>query len=363
MAFGYYKSVTLDHTQCGATDSTNWPLAIALDGNVQAADADLKSVGNGGYVQSASGYDIRPYADSALTSPLAFELVFYDPTTGNLEMHVKIPTLSHTSDTVIYLAFGDSGLTTDGSSSSTWNSNFDLVMHMPNGSSLTLLDSTSNGRNGTNVNSVAAAAGQMDGGASFNGSNRVSLPAFAWGAPFVVSAWVKPSNTAQVSMFVSKKPGVSDEAVQFFMVNADLFGRAFDTGSGNFIGRSAPSVLTTAFQLIALAYDGGTTAAAIKLYRNGSQVDTTDSNGGSFSSFNDDATYASEIASQNSGGNILTGVEDEVRIIGAATSADWLLSDYNSQKASSTFIAWGARTATSPSSGTITSMLQLMGVG
>ena len=50
MAFAYYKSLTLASAQAGGSDSTDWPLTIALDGNVQAADADLKTVANGGFV-------------------------------------------------------------------------------------------------------------------------------------------------------------------------------------------------------------------------------------------------------------------------------------------------------------------------
>src|SRR6185436_5508529 len=134
MSFAYYKTATLDHTQAGVGNSTNWPLTINV------TDADFKTVGNGGFVQNANGYDIRPYSDSALTTPLTFELVNFNAATGALEMHVKIPTLSVSVDTVIYIAFGDSGISTDGSSSSTWDSNFKMIQHLPNGSSLSAND-------------------------------------------------------------------------------------------------------------------------------------------------------------------------------------------------------------------------------
>src|ERR1035437_6125962 len=101
MAFSWLKSLTLDHTQAGTADSTDWPLTIWV------TDADLKTVGNSGYVQNANGYDIRPYSGSGLSSALTFELVSYNASTGAVEMHVKVPTLSHTADTVIYLGFGD----------------------------------------------------------------------------------------------------------------------------------------------------------------------------------------------------------------------------------------------------------------
>jgi hypothetical protein len=46
VAYSFKRTITVDHTQVGGTDSTNFPLAVA------GTYADLKTVGNGGSVQN-----------------------------------------------------------------------------------------------------------------------------------------------------------------------------------------------------------------------------------------------------------------------------------------------------------------------
>ena len=65
---------------------------------------------NGGLVESASGYDIVFSTDAGGAARLKFERVFYDPVTGTVEFHVKIPSLSSSVDTTIYVCYGDAAL-------------------------------------------------------------------------------------------------------------------------------------------------------------------------------------------------------------------------------------------------------------
>ena len=51
-----------------------------------------------------------------------------------------------------------------------WDANYQGVWHLPNGTTLSATDSTSNGNNGTIANAQAA-AGEIGGAASFNGGN------------------------------------------------------------------------------------------------------------------------------------------------------------------------------------------------
>lgn len=354
MAFGYYKSVTMAAAQSGSANSTDWPLAICLDGNVQAADADLKTVANGGYVQNSSGYDIRPYADIGLTTPLTFELVLYTATTGVLEMHVKIPTLSFTVDTVIYLAFGDAGISTDGSSTGTWSANFELVHHYPNGSSLTTADSTSHGNNGTAVGATAI-AGQMDGGANFNGTtNYISTAANFNATSQTWSVWVNISafGAGAISSrrivhqsdlaglhetnLVAGQPGGNNRIVWYgYAVAGYQFN--FDNGS---------NLSTSTNYLIHGTFDG----ANANLYINGALANTSAQAGAI-----GNATSPLFIGRINavSADGYYSGKLDEVRLASDAKPASWCLADYNSQKVSSNFITWGSRTPFVSSSGRI----------
>src|SRR5437870_5821331 len=82
-SFGFYKAVTIQTGQVPSSQS-GFPALVPF----LAVDSDFATVANGGKAQSASGYDIRPYADAALTTPLTFELVpgTYNAMTGAFEM-------------------------------------------------------------------------------------------------------------------------------------------------------------------------------------------------------------------------------------------------------------------------------------
>lgn len=335
MAFAYYKSITLASAQAGVANSLNWPLTIALDGNVQTVDVDLKSIGNGGFVQSTSGYDIRPYADVALRTPLTYELVYYQATTGKLEMHVNIPTLSHTVDTVIYLAFGDSTLTTDGSSTSTWDTNFKGVWHLSDGTTLSSKNSKT-GSAGT-VTGAAAIAAQIDGGASFTAiTDKITtdLTALAVSADRTWSVWFKDDNS-----------GAST-------------GRIFDMG--------ATSIQRSGATALALFYDGDVQAQWQPAKPNDTNWHHVVMTYNNSSASNDPIVYidgaivaANNIARFATAGSTAqavllgnraadsrnwgTGGLDELRIADVIRSASWIIADYNSQKASSTFIGWSAK--------------------
>jgi hypothetical protein len=114
----YTVPLTINHLLAGTVNSTNFPVLF------HAIDPSFKQVANGGHVANASGYDIRPYADLALTTPLSYQLRLYNPATGEVLMVIRIPTLSVTADTVIYLNCGDTTWVTDGSSTGVWNANF-----------------------------------------------------------------------------------------------------------------------------------------------------------------------------------------------------------------------------------------------
>src|SRR5690348_4294955 len=95
------KQITLAHSQVsGTSDLTNFPVLISV------TDTNLKTVGNGGYVQSSSGFDII-FTDSTETTKLDHEIESYTASSGAIIMWVRIPTLSHTADTTIYVYFNN----------------------------------------------------------------------------------------------------------------------------------------------------------------------------------------------------------------------------------------------------------------
>lgn len=339
MAFAYYKTATLDHTQAGSADSSNWPLTIGRGVGPQSADADLKTVGNGGFVQNANGYDIRPYADAGLTSPLTFELVFYDGATGSLEMHVKIPTLSHTSDVVIYLAFGDAGISTDGSSTATWDSDFLSVYHLADGTVLDTSDATG-ANNGTPVNTPTATTGQIDGGVHLHAASLqyVDLGTAMDPAAMTYSIWVNgDSFSDSYNSTIVRSGGTGSDYSQLFVKsNGKIAVYLGAAGNVDYDGTGSHTLSTGTWYLVAFTYDS---TNGLIGYVNGG-VDGTAGANGTINTH----TAPTYLGHDANGGRFWDGVLDEARISQIARSASWLLSDYNAQKSSSTFITWGAKT-------------------
>lgn len=160
-AFTNNRAVTLDHSKVPNTDQVNFPILFS------GTYAYLATVGNGGQVQNANGYDIAFATDSSCKNGyLAFEMDGYTAATGLVNFWVNIPLLSHTVDTVIYLCYGSSAVSASLENKGlTWNSHYKAVWHHPDGSSLTLGDSTIYGTTGTN-HGATATTGQIDGAAA-----------------------------------------------------------------------------------------------------------------------------------------------------------------------------------------------------
>jgi biopolymer transport protein ExbB len=140
MAYSYYKTITVDNTKVsGSTNFSNFPILVKI-----ASDNQLRTTANGGRVTSANGYDIIISSSTDPADKLSFEREKYTATTGEFIAHVKVPTLQASSNTVLYLFYGNSDITTDQQSASgTWDSKYKAVFHMGE-SSGNISDSTSN---------------------------------------------------------------------------------------------------------------------------------------------------------------------------------------------------------------------------
>ena len=128
----------------------------------------------GGSVSNPSGFDILFTSDAAGSNPLPFERASYNAATGAVAFWVQLPTLSHTTDTVIYMFYGNSSVSSDPSNApGTWDSNFVMVSHMAAGSGSIAPDSTSHANNGTLAGGSLpnwATNGRPDGGLTFGGN-------------------------------------------------------------------------------------------------------------------------------------------------------------------------------------------------
>jgi hypothetical protein len=78
-----------------------------------------------------NGFDIAFFADAAGTQRLDREIESYDPVTGAVSIWVRIPNLSHTCDTVIFMLYGNPAVAADQpNTAATWDAAFAAVYHM-----------------------------------------------------------------------------------------------------------------------------------------------------------------------------------------------------------------------------------------
>ena len=153
----YRKLITIDHTKVDSNQN-NFPVLI-----YSPTDSDLSN-----HAQN-DGDDITfiLYSD---TTKLNHEIEFFDSITGKLVAWVNVPLLSSSTDTKIWMYYGNSACGSQENIEGTWNSNYVMVQHL-NEPSGTLFDSTSNSNDGTNSGATFTSSSKIDGAYDFDGTN------------------------------------------------------------------------------------------------------------------------------------------------------------------------------------------------
>ncbi|MEI6494601.1 MAG: DUF2341 domain-containing protein, partial [bacterium] len=327
----YRTKITVDRTKVASSTGavlTNFPILVST------TSISFKDYSRGGSVGKAGGGDILFTAADGTTA-LNYEIETYSSSTGQIVAWVKIPTLATSTNTDIYMYYGNATATDPIASVATgvWNDGgsnyFKGVWHLPNGVSLGANDSTANAKNGTINAGVTATTGQVGGSGLFNGSSgyingsAVSPSALT---TFTVSAWVKRNGNQSINSAV-----VAD--VYTSAVNYSLYFNGATTLIGGFYNgswrnTSAVTLSNGVWTYVVYTYDG----AKQRLYTNDnvpletSLVSTPTSN-----------NLGYRIGRRWDGGNYVNGSIDEVRISSGARSADWIRTEYNNQSSPSTF--------------------------
>jgi RHS repeat-associated protein len=361
--YQYRRAIVLSHAQVPNTDQTDFPVLIS------GVYSYLATVANGGQVQNANGYDIIFSADPEGANKLDHEIDNYNPTTGTASFWVRIPTLSHTADTVIYLFYGNPGISVSQENKpGVWRNNYLSVYHLGNGTSVGLTDSGSAGYNLSG--SATAAAGKIGGAASFNGNANTylyhdSVGTYPNGAsPVTVETWFQRASTANYEIvgYGANSANGSREALYWDGSNILL---EFES-----MGLSAPLSYDTNWHHAVGVYTGGTLVTGSGLlYLDGALVSNAASGG----------TPNITTAEMKIGGIpmytsccAMNGSIDEVRISSGIRAADWIATEYANQSSPSTFYTMeGQATANgtptiqylSPSSGTPGSTVAIQGFG
>jgi hypothetical protein len=342
-SFSYYRTITIDHTDVPSTQ-TNFPVLIST------TTADLATTGNGGDVTDAEGDDIGFYTNTdCSTGKMDWETELYTAATGRVVYWVRVASLDSGTDTVFYLCYGDSGITTDQSNKTgVWDSDFKGVWHLPNGTTLGALDSTSNGNNGTIYNSVAG-TGKIDGGGDFdNSGDYIAVPAINSESQ-TYETWFKMETKSsgsdpdyQDQLFAKNDYGVNGTV--WLSVDGSVSGTLAaylrSTVSGEVWCTGSTQINTATWYHAALVIDGSANTA--QLYLNGA------TNGASQSFNPDSVSHIIEIGRAGDLGGwsyYFDGIIDETRISNSVRTANWISAEYNNQSNPDGFFSVGAETA------------------
>jgi hypothetical protein len=340
--YTYRASVVIDHTK---VPSTQTDFVVAVFGTF----ANL----TGKIVDTTNCHDFIFTSDANGSSVLPFERVVCSESTGAVEFHVKVASVSHTVDTTIYAFYGKSG-ESDQSTTSTWPSSYAGVWHLKPGTGTPdYTDSTANANTGTRngIAEITAVTAKVDGGIEMNGTDHginLGTPAsLTLTSQVTMQAWVKWTGTVDDGTYQYVVGKGYDGTNQPYYLEADgQFNNTMRCGvyPGAEIAWALTNFSTGTWYHLVCAYDG----ANIKLYVDGVERATA-ANTGSFGA----GTARVTIGMHDVAGALarfFPGSLDEVSIQNTGRTADWVAATYNNQVDFSTFadVTWDETSGGAP---------------
>ncbi len=361
------RSITLNHNQVSNSDQINFPVLVS------GTFSDLATTANGGQVQNANAYDIAFSSDIAGTNKLDHEIESYDPVTGTITCWVRIPVLSHSTDTVIFLQYGSNMvITSQENRAGVWDSNYQMVLHLDEAAA-PYRDSTSNAyaSTGGGASYPAQGQGKIGKGQVYNSGAGQYIAYSQSQSPnptgaITMEAWIKTtqnSGAGQVQILGKGNNATLSYEMLFSAGNTNTSAEAFLNSTNNTV---ADIVGTTTIN------DNNWHHIAVAAPSTGNIVLYTD--GQPSGSLNNSApllaasTDPLQLGASCPGCLAMFGTLDEVRISNSVRSADWVATEYNNQNSPSSFASVGQQNAPviiaiSPSSGEAGSSFTITGNG
>lgn len=367
--WGYRKKITIDASKVsGASSFFSFPVLI------NTTDTDWKDTTNGGNVGKSDGGDIL-FTASDGTTRLDHEIEKYDSATGELVTWVEVTTLQASSNTDIYIYYGNSGASDQQNAEGVWGSNYLMVQHLQetgDGTAGEFVDSTSNNNDGQGGGGTGSkvpsgtSSGRVDGAQVFDDTapsdyidvaNSSSLNNSGSGfSDLTLSLWVKTDDNSLATQYALSKDGSgANSGDASFVYDSSLCTADrwcfYAQHPSTVVLESTGSAVNDTWYYVAVVIDSNTGY----LYIDGTQHDTT----GSFPGDIWDNTTNLQIGSVINGtvGFDFSGTIDEVRVINTPRSLDWVKTEYNNQSSPGTFYSVASEENTYVSSGNLTSSI------
>jgi RHS repeat-associated protein len=331
------RTITIDHTKVPNTDQTNFPVLIS------GTYSYLATTSNGGNVQNANGYDVIFTSDSNCATKLAHEVETYTASNGAVNYWVKVATASHSTDTVIYMCYGNAAITTDQSNKTgVWDSNFKGVWHLNDNAANTVVSDSPGANNGTNQanTSTKTTNGKTAKALLYNSSSdytdmATNVGNYTLSDSFTVEAWVNPALDSANRAIFGNAYALAGYLLRVTTVNKVRF--VVCTNGSNWAGRDS-STLSAGWHHVVGEWNGSTT----HVYIDGVLDDAAAVSGGTVTTITTTAHTRIGATPESGYQSYFNGTLDEVRSSKTARSADWIKTEYNNQSSPASFYSVSA---------------------
>jgi len=306
----YRKAITIDHTKVNG-DQTNF--AVLIDFTDASVGVHAQLDGDDLLFTSADG-----------VTKLSHEIETYVAANGHLMAWVKVPFLSSTQDTLLYMYYGNPTVSNQQNAEAVWDSNFLAVQHLEETSGITT-DSTSHNNDGTPLNGVLQdVTGKIDGADQFDGSNDITVMPQVFNSEnqFTFEGWMYATSAQQGAVISQRNWVLQGSLLQYNNGNMYLY------INNKTLSKSA--ALNTWYYVVG-TYNGETA----NLYLNAGTPSSTA------------ATLTWPAMSTSMGDRADTynrrfkGTLDEVRLSNTARTESYIKTSYNNQNNPSAFITVG----------------------
>jgi len=323
--WNYRRTITIDYTKIDSS-LVNFPVLVKINSTIGAKcdnGDSIRFIGSDGSTEYY--YEIEEWSGG-----------------GDSYVWVNVTYISSTQDTAFFMYYNNSGASDNQNPTNVWDSNFEMVHHMVDDTTSTILDSTSNNHDGTKgaANNPAETTGKISKGQDFS-SDQISCGDLRPITAYTAECWIKADalggagdlntygNTIMASatngqgypLWLTVGKGGSTE-VTFRAFTSSVTGSNTNGANLNTVDR---------FYIVATA----TISSTAKVYVNGVERLSFTADGTSF-------TDIFTIGDLRPGRAIyFDGMIDEVRISSTIRNTSWINASYRNQNNVTSFLTTG----------------------
>ncbi len=343
-----YKAITIASNSGGyiSTDLLNFPLLVAFYGDTNVGAA----------ASATNCQNIRFTASDGVTQlPYERQTCGISGGAATGAFWVRVPVISHSADTIIYMYYGNANLPDGNNPVGVWDSNYMGVWHMeqlPSGTAPQMTDSTVNANNGTTGGTITQTTGQVGKALNYDGStayvNVGTMPAMfnASNTVMTLSCWILSNDFTSTpangqAFFGTENLNTNYNVRAMFGWNGSLhnaiylvFAPGVWPNDYAYVYSVATALSTGTWYHVAIVLNLASRLSS-QVYVNGSAVASTVITGGAiptaFSTVGTNVDWGAFDRLDGVGGNrtYFNGKLDECRISNTTRSADWISFEYH----------------------------------